>query len=94
MNKPNHICKNPKCQKHYYFCDGCNVNKKAEWGKVGCCKECAEIYWRLIKESRKEDKPEIQIEDKTSEEITIKTRKPRAKKETTETEVNTVESEE
>ncbi len=93
MNTPNHICKNPNCQKSYYFCSGCTINKN-KWADVGCCPECAEVYWGLIAESRKKTNI-VEQETEDNEQLTItKTRKPRAKKETTETPVDDVDSEE
>lgn len=82
MNKPNHICKNPDCRAAYFWCDGCHISKDDEWGKVGCCPECAQIYWDLIEKSRSGISPEedtdilcdcVSIPDLASEELGIET---------------------
>lgn len=71
MNKPNHICKNPDCGVAYYWCDGCNVSKDVEWGRVGCCLECAQIYWDLIEKSRNKLVVEEEVKPVAEDEVVL-----------------------
>lgn len=48
--KPNHICKNPNCRKHYYACDLCDRNHS--YKSVACSIECFKIYTDLVLEAR------------------------------------------
>jgi hypothetical protein len=64
MNKPNHICK--ICGKEYYFCQGCQVNHKLDWKKVGCCEEHANEYFGLVRISRGEFEPQAETSNKNN----------------------------
>lgn len=48
--KPNHICKNPNCRKHYYACDLCDRNHS--YKSVACSIECFKVYTDLVLEAR------------------------------------------
>ena len=55
--KPNHICKNPNCnkgvdgkRKQYYACDYCT--KTQSWRSVACCFECYDEYMSAVKNAR------------------------------------------
>ena len=52
--KPNHICKNPECRKHYYACDRCD--KIQSWRSVACSIECYKKYTDLVIEARTKGK--------------------------------------
>lgn len=52
--KPNHICRNPKCQKHYYSCNFCDRNKN--WRSVACSFECYQEYINLVIAERGKEK--------------------------------------
>lgn len=59
--KPNHICKNPECRKHYYACNFCS--RTLSWRSVACSPECYQKYVDLvIAERSKGNKVEIQPE--------------------------------
>ena len=61
--KPNHICKNPNCRKHYYACDLCDRNNN--YKSVACSRECFEIYTNLVLESRMKNKKVDTLPDRT-----------------------------
>ena len=52
--KPNHICKNPECRKHYYACDHCDRTKS--WRSVACSPECYQKYVDLVIAERSKGK--------------------------------------
>lgn len=66
MNKPNHICKNPKCEKEYYACDECDSHTSLNWRSVACSIECFKEYIKLIDER---DNPKETIEESIQESI-------------------------
>jgi hypothetical protein len=78
--EPNHICKNPNCEKSYYACDDCDKNKGIHWRSYCCSIECIKEYWRITEE-RDNPKTEVVVEDIVSdiknveEVVTTKTRK-------------------
>ena len=61
--KPNHICKNPNCRKHYYACDLCD--RSNNYKSVACSRECFEIYTNLVLESRMKNKKVDILPDRT-----------------------------
>lgn len=61
--KPNHICKNPNCRKHYYACDLCD--RSQNYKSVACSRECFEIYTNLVLESRMKNKKVDILPDRT-----------------------------
>lgn len=61
--KPNHICKNPNCRKHYYACDLCD--RSQNYKSVACSRECFEIYTNLVLESRMKNKKIDILPDRT-----------------------------
>lgn len=61
--KPNHICKNPNCRKHYYACDLCD--RRQNYKSVACSRECFEIYTNLVLESRMKNKKVDILPDRT-----------------------------
>lgn len=61
--KPNHICKNPNCRKHYYACDLCDRNQN--YKSVACSRECFEIYTNLVLESRMKNQKIDTLPDRT-----------------------------
>lgn len=61
--KPNHICKNPNCKKHYYACDLCD--RSQNYKSVACSRECFEIYTNLVLESRMKNKKVDILPDRT-----------------------------
>lgn len=68
--KPNHICKNPECKKHYYACNFCDKNKN--WRSVACSFGCYQKYMDLVIAERSKGKSiEIKPErtDMTEEEV-------------------------
>ncbi len=48
--KPNHICKNPECRKHYYACDYCD--RSQNYKSVACSFACYQKYVDLVIEER------------------------------------------
>ena len=75
--KPNHICKNPNCRKHYYACDLCD--RSQNYKSVACSRECFEIYTNLVLESRMKNKKVDILPDRTDinkEEVKKLMRKP------------------
>ena len=52
--KPNHICKNPKCKKHYYACDYCS--RTLNWRSVACSFSCYQEYMDLVIAERSKGK--------------------------------------
>ena len=52
--KPNHICKNPECKKHYYACNFCDKNKN--WRSVACSFACYQKYMDLVIAERSKGK--------------------------------------
>lgn len=74
--KPNHICKNPNCRKHYYACDLCDRNHS--YKSVACSIECFKIYTDLVLEAREKGLkvnklPERTDMNKSEVEILMKT---------------------
>lgn len=68
--KANHICKNPKCRKHYYACDYCG--RTQNWRSVACSFSCYQEYMDLVIEERSKGKDvEVKPErtDMTEQEI-------------------------
>lgn len=61
--KPNHICKNPECRKHYYACDRCD--KIQSWRSVACSIECYKKYTDLVIEARTKGKSIISKPERT-----------------------------
>ena len=61
--KPNHICKNPECRKHYYACDRCD--KIQSWRSVACSVECYKKYTDLVIEARTKGKNIISKPERT-----------------------------
>ena len=61
--KPNHICKNPECRKHYYACDRCD--KIQSWRSVACSVECYKKYTDLVIEARTKGKNVISKPERT-----------------------------
>lgn len=61
--KPNHICKNPNCRKHYYACDLCD--RSQNYKSVACSRECFEIYTNLVLEGRMKNKKVDILPDRT-----------------------------
>ncbi len=61
--KPNHICKNPECRKHYYACDRCD--KIQSWRSVACSVECYKKYTDLVIEVRTKGKNIISKPERT-----------------------------
>ncbi len=52
--KPNHICKNPSCRKHYYACNYCS--RTLNWKSVACSFDCYQKYMDLVIEERSKGK--------------------------------------
>lgn len=52
--KPNHICKNPECRKHYYACNYCD--KSNNWRSVACSFKCYQKYIDLVITERSKGK--------------------------------------
>lgn len=50
INKTNHICKNPNCNKEYYACDACDRKQGILWRQVACSRACSEMYKNLCDE--------------------------------------------
>ena len=70
--KPNHICKNPKCKKHYYACDYCS--RTLNWRSVACSFACYQEYMDLVIAERSKGKViEVKPErtDMTENEIDV-----------------------
>ncbi len=70
--KPNHICKNPKCRKHYYACNYCS--KTLNWRSVACSFDCYQKYMDLVIAERSKGKiVEVKPErtDMTEQEVDI-----------------------
>ena len=61
--KPNHICKNPNCRKHYYACDLCDRNHS--YKSVACSIECFKIYTDLVLEARTKGSKINKLPDRT-----------------------------
>lgn len=61
--KPNHICKNPECRKHYYACDRCD--KIQSWRSVACSVECYKKYTDLVIEARTKGKTIVSKPERT-----------------------------
>lgn len=61
--KPNHICKNPECRKHYYACDRCD--KIQSWRSVACSIECYKKYTDLVIEARTKGKSVVSKPERT-----------------------------
>lgn len=61
--KPNHICKNPNCRKHYYACDLCDRNHS--YKSVACSIECFKIYTDLVLEARSKGTNIDKLPDRT-----------------------------
>ena len=61
--KPNHICKNQECRKHYYACDRCD--KIQSWRSVACSVECYKKYTDLVIEARTKGKNIISKPERT-----------------------------
>ena len=61
--KPNHICKNPECRKHYYACDRCD--KIQSWRSVACSVECYKKYTDLVIEARTKGKSVVSKPERT-----------------------------
>ena len=61
--KPNHICKNPNCRKHYYACDLCDRNHS--YKAVACSIECFKIYTDLVLEARSKGTKIDKLPDRT-----------------------------
>ena len=70
--KPNHICKNPECKKHYYACNFCDKNKN--WRSVACSFACYQKYMDLVIAERSKGKNiEVKPErtDMTEQEVSV-----------------------
>ena len=70
--KPNHICKNPECRKHFYACDYCT--RTLNWRSVACSFACYQKYMDLVIAERSKGKIiEIKPErtDMTEQELTL-----------------------
>lgn len=52
MNKPNHICKNPKCNTEYYTCDACDKTSGLNWRSVACSVDCFKEYMKLLEQEQ------------------------------------------
>lgn len=68
--KPNHICKNPECRKHYYACNYCS--KTLNWRSVACSFACYQKYMDLVIAERSKGKDiEVKPErtDMTEQEV-------------------------
>ena len=68
--KPNHICKNPECRKHYYACNYCS--KTLNWRSVACSFACYQKYMDLVIVERSKGKDvEVKPErtDMTEQEV-------------------------
>lgn len=48
MNKTNHNCKNPKCNKAYYACDACDEVQGLHWRSVACSVDCFKEFIKLL----------------------------------------------
>lgn len=61
--KPNHICKNPECRKHYYACNYCD--KSNNWRSVACSFKCYQKYMDLVIAERSKNKKVTTIPERT-----------------------------
>lgn len=61
--KPNHICKNPSCRKHYYACNYCT--RTLNWRSVACSLECYQKYMDLVIEERSKGKSIDTVPERT-----------------------------
>lgn len=70
--KPNHICKNPECRKHFYACDYCT--RTLNWRSVACSFACYQKYMDLVIAERSKGK-EVAVKaertDMTEQELTL-----------------------
>ena len=70
--KPNHICKNPECRKHFYACDYCT--RTLNWRSVACSFACYQKYMDLVITERSKGK-EVTVKaertDMTEQELTL-----------------------
>ena len=61
--KPNHICKNPECQKTYYACNFCDKNQI--WRSVACSFSCYQKYTDLVIAERSKGKTILVMLERT-----------------------------
>jgi len=65
-HEPNHVCKNPKCNKNYWACDDCDKNKGVHWRSLCCSVDCFKEYLRAIEER---DNPVKELEITEEKEV-------------------------